>query len=204
MSAQVVTVFQWVATAMAAKTMLEGVKEGNLGKAVIGGIGAYMGLSSLGTAASASQAASEAAAQGATNGAGAAVATNLTSDAAAVTADGLANAGTEAAASQAGNIAAANSGTAAAEVGAKVAEPSFIDKVGAAWNGTDSATKYGMLQIGGGMLQGSAQEDMLHDKWDRDERLDSESRARRGYVAGRGLLSRQRYNPQTQQWEETN
>lgn len=53
-----------VGTVMAAKTMIEGLKEGNLLKAVLGGVGAYLGMSSLATPAAAVTAAEAGAATG--------------------------------------------------------------------------------------------------------------------------------------------
>jgi hypothetical protein len=51
-----------VGTVLAAKSLIEGLKEGNLFQAVLGGVGAYMGLSSLGAFASSGMAAQTASA----------------------------------------------------------------------------------------------------------------------------------------------
>ena len=49
----VVGVIQFVSTVYAAKTMVDGLREGHLAKAVIGGVGAYMGVSALASGAGA-------------------------------------------------------------------------------------------------------------------------------------------------------
>ena len=58
----IIPVIQVVGTVLAAKTAIEGIQEGNLFKAVLGGVGAYMGFSSL--AAGAASAGAEAGAAG--------------------------------------------------------------------------------------------------------------------------------------------
>ncbi len=78
--AVVIPVLKFVGTALAVKSAVEGLKEGNLLQAVLGGVGAYMGLSSMGAFATEGAVAGTSLSQTATNNlagnAGAAVTRN--------------------------------------------------------------------------------------------------------------------------------
>ncbi len=65
----IVAGLKFIGAAMAAKTAIEGLKEGNLLKAVVGGVGAYFGFSNLGAAVGTQQVTTDIAQQTMTQGA---------------------------------------------------------------------------------------------------------------------------------------
>lgn len=196
---------------LAAKNAVDGISEGNMAKAIVSGVGAYAafsGIGSLGTE-GAKQMTAEAAGQSVTEAStNAALGTESAVGNATISGgvtDGLVSAtGTGASdlgfsAMETGEMGTANLGTVATEE----AGGGFLDKIGG-WVEKNPKMASGLLQMGGGMLQGHAEEELLKEKWARDERLDAESRARRGYTAPTGILGKMKFNPALGQWEAAN
>lgn len=216
MSAPIIT---FALSAYAAKTAVKGLKEGNLAKAVIGGVAAYYGFSSL--------AATSTAAQAGTLGseAGTSAANAGAQNAATQTAQNLGTQATEQAATQAAtqqagggliNSASVTAPTAAEQYGMQQAE---LAK--AAYSGANTITPaggsgilsksmafaeknpmltFGAMQLGGQALAGSAEQDWQEKQLKEQRRREDEARQRRGYFAvpDTGAV---RYNPRTGQFE---
>jgi hypothetical protein len=203
MSAPIV---QFAMMMYAGKNMVDGISEGNILKSVMNGITMASIASGLGTE-SANAAAAGSATAATTNSLGTAAASN----AAEATISGGVTSGTISAtgtsAADLGLSSVSDGGTVASGVtpatslaGAESAKDGWLSGV-SEWAKDNPQVASGILQIGGGILQGHAQEELLKDKWDREERLEAESRARRGYSAGTGILGQTRYNPKTGYWE---
>lgn len=252
MGAAALPALQFVGAAFAAKSAIEGLKEGNLFKAIAGGVGAYYGMSSLASGAAAGQgtAASKAmegaAQQTAADTAGSNMADKFASVAGgseyAVGGDGVL-AGSKGLLSKGAGGAAAKVATSGAGItpeiatkgvnsilpqeafkatadqgvtsimpqqafspeGVQAATPEAV----ATTSGWDGVKQFGsdaiawgeknpliastMMQMGGGLLTGMAQEDMFEEKMKALE----ESRKRRQYWADLGFLQDKQYNPNT-------
>ncbi len=223
---------QFVAGAYSAKSAIEGLNEGNIAKAVMGGVGAYAAFSGLGTTTAnaaqgagaqealqagmgseaASSAANESMVQNLLGSAGeVGSGFEMAGDTLGTTASGGlgVTTGMESASEGLGNMA-ASGGFETATIGKEstgilgnagpfaAKESGLLSQVGDIWGGMDPITKYGAMQLGGGMLKGHAQEELLEKKWDREERLDDEERRRKGYTPNtQQLLSNYKYIPGT-------
>jgi len=201
----IVPIMKFVATAYSAKTAVEGIKERNFGKAILGGVGAYMGLNSLaaGTAAAGEQVA------------GQAVASNVGSEAAM---DSMSNAlaPSVAPAVEAGAVDVATNSVGSGIVDSgmqnlfsspppivstpvQAAGEGIISSV-AGWTKENPMLAYGGMQLAGSALAGSAQEDLQNERLEEQRRLEEESRKRRSYWAPSDLAGK-KYNPRTGQFE---
>lgn len=205
-----------VGTVLAAKSAIEGIQEGNLLKAVVGGVGAYYGMTGLQTGAAAAS----------TNAAGAATG-NATIDAATNTAlqsgtEQAITAGTNAAASATANGATGASGIAGgvnAGVGGTmqsatsstlaglgeqaVSSPSLLGTLkdfgssASTWVNENPMAASGVMQMGGGLLQGYAQGSQHDDEMKALE----ESRRRRQLTGNTSFMNNQVFNPATGRFE---
>lgn len=222
-----------VGTVLSAKTALDGLKEGNLLKAVAGGVGAYFGASAisggLGGAAGSSADVVSGTAEGAsgtladqTVGANMADKFAAAGDVAGISSQnamegaGFANgasisgdaslnaslgdlAGKAGASSEFAGGAGIGSGAAIAPKG-----PGLLDRLGefggdaVDWVNKNPMAASGALQVGGGLLQGMAQEDMLDQKLAALEA----SRQRRQLTGATPFLRDTRYNPKTGRFEQ--
>lgn len=224
----VVYAIEIISTAYAVDTMVKGIEEGNMTKAVLGGVGAYLGFSSLGTIGST---AGEAAAAGGTEAGASALSAEQAAAQAATDASmtaPLEQAGGEAVAGQAGQAATqsaaaetaavgagsagANAGgtgllnTAAEKGGGQVAEKGLLSSIGD-WAQNNQTLAYGAMQVGGNALAGSAKQDweekMIKEAREREDMLAAQSRKRRGYWAPNPVSTKSIYNPRTGQFETT-
>lgn len=174
-----------VMTAYSLKSVIDGLKDGDIGKAVMGGVGAYYGLTAGAGATTVTQ---EGVAKGA-EGVAQAAADIGTEGAAGVIAEGAAPAQQAQANQIFGDT---------ADKGAAITDMASVDKVKGQGLLDRTTKKPGLLSRGvewikknpevskmlGQGLQGWQQEALLHDKWSRDERLMREERQRRGASAG--------------------
>lgn len=199
-------VVQFVSTAYAAKTMIDGISEGNLAKAIIGGVGAYMGMSSLATTAETSvlNAGESVAEKAADTVAGNVVSQNAGTAGMGGAKDVLGSFSMETSTGgattrglQAGvSLKAAPSMSGASAVGERLLNSPIQ------WQKPDDMLKYGALQLGGELLAGLAQQDWEEKMIaDRNKRED-EARERRGYWAPSPTVGKTRFNPRTGQFEE--
>lgn len=216
----VATAMVAVGTVLAAKTAIEGIEEGNLLKAAIGGVGAYYGMSGL-----------EAGAASASTNAAGATASNATIDAATNTA--LKKASEQAVTTTAGNAAnaaanatangAAGAGSIANGVNAGVnstmqnatsstlaglgeqaaSSPGLLGTLkewgGAAsqWANDNPMAASSIVQMGGGLLQGYAQ----GGKSDDEMKALEESRRRRQLSGDTSFMRKQYFNPTSGRFE---
>jgi hypothetical protein len=205
-----VTIISAVSMVMGVKTALDGAMEGNLFKAVVGGVSAYMGGSGL-TAAQSSTNAAGAAGGGVDAVSGTVMdASNVVTDAATNTALDSATSLSSDMTNLAGNGASftgvdPNLASFASENGAALnnALPevgaSFADKVSDMGGGLLGFAKEnptlisGGMKMAGGLLQGYGQEQLYKEKWKRDD----DERKRRSTSANTDFLSRLQYNPTT-------
>lgn len=231
-----------VGTVMGAKAAIDGIKEGNLLKAVVGGVGAYFGATSLAggatTANVGTQSAGRAAQSTATAGAsqidilkaaaqssGKMSAMNGATQAMSTATNGAANSVLSSGASVSNMSSAFNpaiaSNTTLANAATNVYNPatqsfgaggllqptsaiadgaSFVDKLKTYgsniqdWAKENPMLSSSALQMGGGLLQGMSQEEMMEEKWKRED----EARERRGaaYTPAR----RSTFNPNTRRF----
>lgn len=179
-----------VGLVLSAKTTYDGLKEGNLVKAALGGVGAYLGATNLAANAGAS--------------ATAAATEELGTEAAKSAASGMvepaALAGTDIAA---GGKTAMDAGI-AAQAAPPVAEPvGFLAKAGQ-WMEKNPTLAFGTMQAGGNLLSGYAQGEMAQAQIDEARRIEDQrrkdeeqARKRREYWAPTGFLSKYQYTPLT-------
>lgn len=207
MSGAVITlVAKMAATVLSAKTAIEGLQEGNLAKAVIGGIGAYTGISGLGTQSAAAAAGSDLEAQTLTKMGGEAAKTSakevMEQNVSQQAMDfGQRTAGPMMESSGLGTVAAKQmpstvAPSTVAPSTAQAAETGLLGRMKDIWNNIDPEVKLGAMNFASGALQGHAAEEMLKDKWGREERLMDEERKRRGYMPEmRGIIDNTVYSP---------
>lgn len=227
--AAIVPIIEFVGTAYAAKTAVDGIAEGNWKKAVIGGVGAYLGASGLvgdlGTAATTADAAAAngtqagaAMAADAGTGAAAGVAGSAAGDisglGASAAGDGSMLSSLDTASGQVlGDAAPAASNTLASSYAASQAPSAMTPAIAAApsaagqgtglldWAHSNPMLANSMLQMGGAALAGSAQQDWQQKLIDEQNQLNAESRARKGYWAPSAAPMSLKYNPRTGQFE---
>jgi len=70
-----------------------------------------------------------------------------------------------------------------------------LSDMGKWWGNQSDMTQYGVLQMGGSMLQGYAQEEMLKDKMRRERKQYKNQRRRRASVPDMEFTSGKRYVP---------
>lgn len=192
----VVAVLQFAGTALSMKTVVDGIAEGNLVKAALGGVGAYMMGQGLVGGAGAEVPASEAAKSVAYRDLGTATgdkaatmmgAQEVAKDAAGNQMWTLADAAKTGGASiGSGNVAANVGGNVASNVGANTAQSSgFLD-----WMNRNPVPTYGLMQAGGSLLSGYAQGEMAQKQVDELRRQDrirrEEEAARRERIGNQG------------------
>lgn len=222
----VVTAIKVVSTAMAVKSAIEGLKEGNLLQAVVGAVGAYMGYTNLTVGSSMGQMAEQGAAGGIAEGAMAGteidqlsqsignavtepVAVKLTDSVSAAAAasgadNALATAGLESAGSNLGNSvlqegAGQVTNQVAAEAGGRGALQMAGDAVKKA--GTFLNENSGAVNFGGQLLTGYAQGKQAEEL--EKKRLEEEEKERRRRGTS-GVMPRTSFDPTTWQLARAN
>lgn len=224
-AAAIVPVIQAVGLFYGVKTVMEGITEKNLTKAVVGGIATYMGISSLGTVASSGATTGQVAAANGTEAGTSMLAAEQAGGAAAETAaDGamlssLDQASGEVIGGQAApntletayasgsgantGTGLVNAGTSTAAGGAAggAAEKGLLSGLGD-WVHDNQKLTYGAMQIGGNMMAGSAQQDWKEKMINEERAREDQARVRRGYWAPNPIPAKTRYNPRTGQFEQ--
>lgn len=167
----IVAGLKFIGAAMAAKTAIEGLKEGNLLKAVVGGVGAYFGFSNLGAAVGTQQVTTDIAQQTMTQGAELATNTASLTEKAAETfgmsgmasgtvANGAAktalDAGLSNAASQLSGSAASNFGAGMADLGSFAAEQGLLGSANMTIPSASSFMSDGLSAATNNVLGGAA------------------------------------------------
>lgn len=209
----VATAIAAVGTVLAAKSAIEGIQEGNLLKAVVSGVGAYYGMSTLqaGAAAASTNAAGAAASDTAVNAAtdtalqatadqAATTATASTTTAGANGASGIAsgvNAGISSAAENATKNALAGMGEQATGSTGLLDTLSNWGSSASQWAEKNPMAASGIVQMGGGLLQGYSQEKQS----DEEMKALEESRRRRQLTGNTSFMQRQYFNPTTGAFE---
>lgn len=210
-------VIQFISAAYAAKTAIDGAREGNYAKAIIGAVGAYMGFSGLASGA-AGTAAGTAGTEGAKNVAvreGAReVSTQAASDAAGSAAASTATqaAGTEAS----GQAAAAGISSGSSQVGQEVGQEVVKDAAkdvatkesggllssAGQWVKDNPKEAYGLLQMGGNALAGYSSAKREKDATnERNAREDQQRERENSWVTLPSYRQGRRYNPETGRME---
>jgi hypothetical protein len=199
---------------MGAKTAIEGIKEGNIAKAVMGGVGAYLGATGLSNIAAGSAGATEAlgteaaaaAATEATAGAATDAAATAATDAAAagtIPAEGLAPTQLASFGKVAPGALPASSVGEGITASAPAAGPGFLSKAGD-WLNKNQTLGYGLMQIGGQALSGYSAAEMQEKQAEELRKQEDAKRARIGYQPEVGFLKRYEYNPATAAWSPRN
>lgn len=206
---------KFISTMYALKTAADGVREGNIAKAVIGGVGAYFGANSFGT-----EAAASAAGETASSKAAAELGTEAGNAAATTMQQGAAEAGAQAGGQAAGgaatsapsattglNTSAADAAGQAASTPAttqSVAEGKGFLSDASDWINENQTLAGGAMQLGGNLFAGYAQGEMMQKQIDElrrqenQRRADEEARRRRMEAQGDiGFLQQYSYNPAT-------
>jgi hypothetical protein len=203
----VATAIAAVGTVLAAKSAIEGIQEGNLLKAVVSGVGAYYGMSTLqaGAAAASTNVAGAAASDTAVNAA-TDTALQATADQVATTtvgangASGIAsgvNAGISSAAENATKNALAGMGEQATGSTGLLDTLSNWGSSASQWAEKNPMAASGIVQMGGGLLQGYSQEKQS----DEEMKALEESRRRRQLTGNTSFMQRQYFNPTTGAFE---
>lgn len=199
-----------------AKTAIDGLSEGNLAKAVLGGVGAYMGLSSVAATPGATLESKTLEATGTEAGKSAAsdiVTSSVDKASSAPSADSVI--GAETSGKEMWTLDKASPVQATTEavgpgpgfvpkgvtttVSPPPQETGFLD-----WANKNPVIAYSALQAGGGLLSGYAQGQRQQELLDQMRKDESERRYRMGTQGSVGFLNNYSYSPQKGTWEAKN